>query len=301
MNFDVRIKIDGKKRHASSFMKYLGVYLDENLKWSKHVDVVSSKLRKANGALSKLRHVMPKESFVSVYYSIFQSRISYACQIWAQRETPTTTKRIFLLQKRAVRILSNANFVAHTTPLFLDLRILKLFDHVKYLNTLFVYNLLKGKLPLALHNTFYFDHFETPNITRGRKVKDLWFHLDLRLFHMGNSQYKIRQFMAGILYRRIFVLVIYHSWLTRNSNFGLNFTSSPVILINSPFYIYTIYFNHMLYLKHQQCKLTRKVATSSNRYFQMEWSPVYVNFMFYIRVLGTNKWITLTLLTYQLT
>ena len=91
--------IDGKNLHPSSQIKYLGIIIDENLNWKHHVESICKKLRKTNGYFSILR----RPTLISIYYALFHSHISYACQVWAQREN-YITKRIFLLQKRDVRL-----------------------------------------------------------------------------------------------------------------------------------------------------------------------------------------------------
>ena len=55
INMRFIFKIDGKKIYPSRMVKYLGVILDENLSWEPHINYISLKLRKANGALSKIR------------------------------------------------------------------------------------------------------------------------------------------------------------------------------------------------------------------------------------------------------
>ena len=52
-------------------VRYLGVYIDQHIHWNCHTSFLSSKLRKANGALSKLRHFVPKSLFKTVYYALF--------------------------------------------------------------------------------------------------------------------------------------------------------------------------------------------------------------------------------------
>ena len=72
--------------------------------WYYQVDSLSKKLRRANGALSKLHHYVPRSLLISVYHSIFSSHLIYGCQIWGQRKT-YITNWIFLLQKTALRII----------------------------------------------------------------------------------------------------------------------------------------------------------------------------------------------------
>ena len=71
INYQLKIKIDGKKLYPSTFIKYLGVFLDEHLSWNNHVKSISLKLRRANGALSKLRHYVSSNVLNTVYYAIF--------------------------------------------------------------------------------------------------------------------------------------------------------------------------------------------------------------------------------------
>ena len=54
--FDLNLKICGEKLQASSYVKYVGIYLDEYLDWSPHINHLSHKLVKANAMLFNLRH-----------------------------------------------------------------------------------------------------------------------------------------------------------------------------------------------------------------------------------------------------
>ena len=153
LNYDVKLKIYGKRLYRSSVIKYLGVFIDESLTCWKQVEVVANKLRRANGALCKLRHYVSKNVILSVYYALFHSHMSYASQVWGLRQS-TLTNRIFNLQKRAVRIMSFSERNAHSNPIFLDLKILKFFDHVKLCNIIFLHRLLCNKLPLVFNDTF---------------------------------------------------------------------------------------------------------------------------------------------------
>ena len=53
------------RNYSSSYIKYPGIFLDENLNWKKHISILSSKLRRANGALAKLHHFVPTKTLTS--------------------------------------------------------------------------------------------------------------------------------------------------------------------------------------------------------------------------------------------
>ena len=136
INFNLKLKLNGKKLYPSSYIKYLGIFIDENLNWKKHVSILSSKLRRANGALAKLRHFVPPKTLTSVYHAIFNSHLNYGNQIWCQNQN-SITNRIFILQKSAIRIMCKVTRRTHTAPLFYSLGILKLFDQIQCHNVLF--------------------------------------------------------------------------------------------------------------------------------------------------------------------
>ena len=70
---DFKIKLCGKRIHPSPYVKYLGVFIVENLNWKTGINEISNKLIKGNIMLSKLRHFVNKEILLSVIYAIFHS------------------------------------------------------------------------------------------------------------------------------------------------------------------------------------------------------------------------------------
>ena len=172
VNMRFILKINGKKIYPSRMVKYLGVILDENLSWEPHINYLSLKLRKANGALSKVRHYIPKKTLRSLYFSLFHCHLIYAPQLWAQLENVHSNK-IFLLQKKALRIMSNSDRRAHTNPLFHDYKILKLFDHVKMENALFLHKYFNNELPQSLIENLKIEKRNDPYSTRTSKYNTL--------------------------------------------------------------------------------------------------------------------------------
>ena len=57
-----------KIRKVSS-CKYLGITIDENLKWNLHVDAVYKKLIKFTGIFYKLRNLLPHDNLKKLYYA----------------------------------------------------------------------------------------------------------------------------------------------------------------------------------------------------------------------------------------
>jgi hypothetical protein len=169
LDYNLKIKINGMKLYPSQHIKYLGVFLDQNLKWHKHVNELSLKLRRANGSLSKIRHFVPKSVLVSIYHAIFSSHMQYACQIWCQRES-NITKRILRIQKAAIRLITFSSPMAPSKSIPYGLKILSIFDLVKTLNSLFVHQALNSNLPHFVHSSFNFSKISHNFNTRERSI-----------------------------------------------------------------------------------------------------------------------------------
>ena len=108
---DLKIKLCRKRIHLPLYVKYLRVFIDENLNWKTHINEISTKLIKA-----KLNHFVNKDILLSLYYTIFHSHLAYLCLVSGQAKFYLS--RITLLQKRFIRILRSAAYRDHTCPLF---------------------------------------------------------------------------------------------------------------------------------------------------------------------------------------
>ena len=73
-----------KRIYTSQYVKYLGIYIDENLIWKTHINKLSINLVRANAILFKLRHFVDKATLRTVYFAVFYSHMSYNCIAWGQ-------------------------------------------------------------------------------------------------------------------------------------------------------------------------------------------------------------------------
>lgn len=153
IDFNFRLKLNGHLLQTSDSIKYLGLYLDSELNWKTQCDVLSKKLKRANGMLMKIRHYIDKKELRSVYFALFASHLSYGSQIWGQAKTANTS-RISKLQNRALRIIDFANFQDDVNPIYKASKTLKLEDHIKIQNCLFVFDYLSGRLPHCFDGYF---------------------------------------------------------------------------------------------------------------------------------------------------
>ena len=130
-----------------SEFNFLGIILNENLKWKTHTDSIANKISKCVGILNKLKHFLPLKTKVLIYSSLILSHLNYGILAWGYQ-----CDRVIKLQKRAVRILSLSKYNAHTEPIFKNLKLLKVTDILKLQELKFYYKFRHSRLPQYLMN-----------------------------------------------------------------------------------------------------------------------------------------------------
>merc|ERR1712055_410205 len=46
--------------------RYLGIYLDDSLSWSTHLNYIANKISKTNGLLNRLKQMLPKQILTTI-------------------------------------------------------------------------------------------------------------------------------------------------------------------------------------------------------------------------------------------
>ena len=120
---NLKININGNEIKQVNFTKFLGIYIDEHLSWAQHIDYLSKKIARNVGILSKLKHFLPMYIMNTLYYSLILSHLQYCTLLWANTYSSCLNK-LRILQKKAIRIITQSHYLAHTDPLFSKLKLL---------------------------------------------------------------------------------------------------------------------------------------------------------------------------------
>ena len=62
--------------------KFLGVIIDDKLKWTAHIQYIKNKLSKSIGILYKCRNYFDKETMRNLYFSFIYPYLTYCVEIW---------------------------------------------------------------------------------------------------------------------------------------------------------------------------------------------------------------------------
>ena len=143
-NLKLPLKIQNIDIEEKSETCFLGVIIDNKLTWKHHIQHISNKISKSIAILRLLRHKFPKNILKMIYMSLVFSYINYCNLIWGGA-CKTSLDSLYLLQKKAIRIVNNSEYLAHTDPIFESLGILNIYQVFKLNCVLFMYKCLKTK------------------------------------------------------------------------------------------------------------------------------------------------------------
>ena len=181
LDYIVHLKIynnDLKKSvslEQKTFVKYLGILIDNNLSWKYHIDYISSKVSKGIGIIARLRHLVPFATLLNIYRSLIEPYISYGLIAWGQAAN-THLNKVLILQKRALRLMYFADSKSHSAPLFVNSRILPITMLYSHLVSSLMHDIDNHRAPsnismLFIHSEQVHHHFTRFSATANLYVK----------------------------------------------------------------------------------------------------------------------------------
>ena len=113
MKKNCNIQIDGLPLTEKQSLKFLGVTIDSNLNFNEHILNIHSSISRNIGILYKLKDFLSERSLIILYNSLILSHMLYCNIVWGSCSI-TRINSLLLLQKRAIRIITNFKlFISH--------------------------------------------------------------------------------------------------------------------------------------------------------------------------------------------
>jgi Reverse transcriptase (RNA-dependent DNA polymerase) len=105
--------------------KYLGLIIDEQLKWQNHINHVINKIAPITGILWRTRHCTTLSVRRNIYYALIHSHLNYLIAVWgnAYKSHLLPLKTI---QNKAIKIIYNFEWRKHTVDIYAQTGILNL-------------------------------------------------------------------------------------------------------------------------------------------------------------------------------
>ena len=134
--------------------------------WNKHINHISMKIVRSIGILYRFRNVYLESVLVTIYNTLVLPHFHYCLLLWGS--VVKETHSLHLLQKKALRIITNRDYLAHTEPICKKIRILKISDMFSVALWKFYYKLMNTKLP----EYFSFVKPVLPTATERYEIRD---------------------------------------------------------------------------------------------------------------------------------
>ena len=134
--------------------------IHENLSWKPHISAVCYKVSKVIGVLFKSRRYLPLNFLKTLYNSLFLPYINYCSLIWE--------KPLYVLKKKAVRVITFSPPRTSSKPLFSKHNILSLYSIYKFHVACFVFSHFNSLLPTPVSSILHFHSEYHDYMTRSR-------------------------------------------------------------------------------------------------------------------------------------
>jgi hypothetical protein len=136
---DSNIKIGYNNKHITNTTSttFLGLIIHDNLSWKNHIDHLISKLNSACCAVRTVKSIMSQKALRIIYFSYVHSIIIYGIIFWGN--SPYSIK-IFRIQKKIIRIITNSRSRDSCRELFKKLKILPLYSQYIFSLLLYIMN-----------------------------------------------------------------------------------------------------------------------------------------------------------------
>ena len=85
----------------TSCLRHLGLYLDEKLNFSQHINMKISKANKGIGIIKRLLHIFRRKSLLTIYKSFIRPHLDYCDVIYDQPNNESFSTKIETTQHNA--------------------------------------------------------------------------------------------------------------------------------------------------------------------------------------------------------
>jgi hypothetical protein len=144
-----------------SEIKFLGVFIDEYLNWTFHIKSKTAIISKNLAVMNRVKNLIPESTRKTLYYALVHPHLSYGVVAWTNTNSKDM-RRVKILQKQAVRLIVQAKYNSHTSPIFKSQKILTIDDILNLECCKLYQKRIKNQLP-PYFNNLLFTNSETHN------------------------------------------------------------------------------------------------------------------------------------------
>ena len=153
---NLKIVLNGVTLQRSKTVKFLGIWIDDELSWKEHITKLCLKLNTKLGLLLRSKNFLTLSAMKTLYYAQFHSILTYALLAWGPMLEQVQLNRLQSIQNKAIKALSkNANGYE---AFYKEQKILNVKQLINLHELKFGYQLCSGMLPKPLEACVNCDH-----------------------------------------------------------------------------------------------------------------------------------------------
>ena len=134
-------------------IKFLGVYIEEHLTWSRHINHLISKLRSVLGTVIKVKSLLSKRSLLLLYHSLINNQLFYCILNWCYGNK-TLVKRLQRLCYKFVKLVFNIISYSTVCDITKENKLLAIDQLLTKELIVFMCKQKNGKNPIAYKDIF---------------------------------------------------------------------------------------------------------------------------------------------------
>lgn len=180
-------------------IKYLGVIIDDKVKWADHIKLVTNKIRKCIYIFYRLRHLTSKDLLTKIYMALIESVIGYGITGWGG-VFESHANSLIISQKHLLKIMLCKSKFYPTHDLFMESKILNI-------KQLYVYRSFKF---MKTHSSLFDVNVNNLNLRTNRE-----FNLPQINTKLGHNHFA---FLGPKLIKKVSDILFNSSKINLNSN-----------------------------------------------------------------------------------
>lgn len=107
------IRIGNKNVSRVHSVSFLGLEIDDKLKFNNHIDKIMNKLNRSVGIMFKMAPLVPATLLKSLYFTLVYPHLTYGITVWGHTGS-VNLARVERVQRRAIRLIKAASVDAST-------------------------------------------------------------------------------------------------------------------------------------------------------------------------------------------
>ena len=164
------IMIDGRKEADS--VKLLGLTVDKHYKFDKHVDIITEKMSRRNGQLSKLAGQADEQTMQMLATSTIQSIATYGAHVYAADQK--NVNRVQVKLNKTMRLVTKSKLIVSIADLLVKMKWLKMQEQVDLCKLNVLYNIVTTSSAPFCATLIADARHQTRYVVRERELKIAW-------------------------------------------------------------------------------------------------------------------------------